>query len=147
MDQSIFKAYDIRGVYPQELDETTAYEIGIAFVKYTKAKNIIVGEDARKSSPALRDALVKGILSTGANVILAGCATTPLFYFAVASTKNADAGIMVTASHNPAKYNGFKLVWGDATPIEPKEIMEAKKQKSKKEKKRGTIKKINAIDA
>ncbi len=150
MDQSIFKAYDIRGVYPQELDEKTAYEVGAAFVKYTKAKNIIVGEDARKSSPALRDALVKGIVSTGANVILAGCATTPLFYFSVAATKNADAGVMVTASHNPAKYNGFKLVAKGAVPIQPAELLPLVGISNFQfpiSKKKGRIKKINTLDA
>ncbi len=149
MNPSIFKAYDIRGIYPQELNEKTAYEIGAAFAKYTRAKNIIVGEDARKSSPALRDALVKGIVSTGTSVILAGCATTPLFYFAVAATKNADAGIMVTASHNPAKYNGFKLVWGDARPITPSSILPINPPSASPlpPDDRGKIQKINVLDA
>jgi len=147
MNPSIFKAYDIRGTYPDELSEDDAYKIGAAFAKYTKAKNIMVGEDARKSSPVLRAALVNGIVSTGANVILAGCATTPLFYFSVAATKNADAGVMVTASHNPAKYNGFKLVRGDAMPIEPRAIIKSINQEIKKIKKQGKITKINVLDA
>ncbi len=155
MDQSIFKAYDIRGTYPQELDKKTAFDIGAAFAKYTKAKNIMVGEDARRSSPVLRGALIKGIVSTGANVIFAGCATTPLFYFAVASNKTADAGIMVTASHNPSKYNGFKLVWGDATPIQPAELLplignpksQIPNPKKISNSKQGKITKINILDA
>jgi len=123
MNESIFKAYDIRGVYPGEINEETAYAIGRAFAKFLKAKNVLVGEDARKSSPALKKELIRGIADEGANVILAGKLTTPMFYFAVANKKQYDGGIMVTASHNPAKYNGFKLVYGDAMPIEPKEII------------------------
>jgi len=117
MNSKIFKAYDIRGVYPEELNEEMAYKIGLAFIKFTNAKNILVGEDARVSSPSLRDSLVKGLRSAGANVFLAGELTTPMFYFGVAEGKNYDAGIMVTASHNPGKYNGFKLVKGDLLPI------------------------------
>jgi len=123
MNSSIFKAYDIRGIYKEELNEDDAYKIGLAFAKFTKAKNVLVGEDGRASSPSLRKALIDGISGAGANIVFAGQLTTPMFYFAVADTKNIDAGIMVTASHNPAKYNGFKLVWGDARPIQPSEII------------------------
>lgn len=151
MNPSIFKAYDIRGTYPDELNEDDAQKIGAAFAKYTKAKNIVVGEDARPSSPALRDAIVKGIASAGANVILTGPATTPFFYFSVATAKNAEAGVMVTASHNPAKYNGFKLVWGNATPIEPKLLLKFLAQNPKPQilnpKKKGNATEINVLDA
>lgn len=151
MDQSIFKAYDIRGAYPEEINEAAAYKIGAAFAKYTKAKNIVVGEDARVSSPALRESLVRGLTEAGANVILAGICTTPLFYFAVASAKNADAGIMVTASHNPGQYNGLKLVRGDALPIEPKNLLKFLVQSSnfkvQSSKKHGEIIKIKVLDA
>src|SRR3989344_2174117 len=123
MNSSIFKAYDIRGIYKEELNEDDARKIGLAFAKFTKAKNVLVGEDGRASSPSLRKALIDGISGAGANIVFAGQLTTPMFYFAVADTKNIDAGIMVTASHNPAKYNGFKLVWGDARPIQPSEII------------------------
>ena len=117
MNPNIFKAYDIRGVYPEELNEESAYKIGLAFIEFTNAKNVLVGEDARVSSPSLRDSLVKGLRAGGANVFLAGKLTTPMFYFGVAEGKDYDAGIMVTASHNPGKYNGFKMVYGDALPI------------------------------
>jgi phosphomannomutase len=149
MNKNIFKAYDIRGTYPEEINEKSAREIGAAFAKYTKAKTILVGEDARNSSPALREALVGALRDAGADVVLAGVCTTPLFYFSVASSKNADAGIMVTASHNPGKYNGFKLVWGDAMPIEPKAILPLITNYELRitNKKQGTIKKMNAIDA
>ncbi|MFA5134036.1 MAG: phosphomannomutase/phosphoglucomutase [Patescibacteria group bacterium] len=145
MNDAIFKAYDIRGVYPQELDEKDAYQIGRAFASFLKAKTILVGEDGRTSSPALKKALIRGIAETGANVILAGRLTTPMFYFAVAHKKHCDGGIMVTASHNPARYNGFKLVYGDAMPIEPKAIIKSIENKSKIRSK-GKIKKINIAD-
>ncbi|MFA6272645.1 MAG: phosphomannomutase/phosphoglucomutase [Patescibacteria group bacterium] len=149
MNPSIFKAYDIRGVYPEEVNENTAHKIGLAFAKYAKAKNIMVGEDARVSSPALRDALVRGLTDSGVNVVLAGVCTTPLFYFSVASTKNIDAGIMITASHNPGKYNGFKMVWGDASPIEPSAIQKITNNELRitNNKKNGIIKNINVADA
>ncbi|MFH1193825.1 MAG: phosphomannomutase/phosphoglucomutase [bacterium] len=130
MNPSIFKAYDIRGVYPQELDEKSAYAIGRAFVKFLRAKTILVGQDSRPSSPALLKALTRGITEAGADVVLAGALTTPMFYFAVANGKKYGGGIMVTASHNPAKYNGFKLVRGDARPVEPAELLPIIKSKS-----------------
>lgn len=116
MNENIFKAYDIRGVFPNELNEESAKKIGKAFIKYTKAKTVLVGEDARVSTPALRKAIISAMQKTGADIIFAERLTTPMFYFAVVESK-ADAGIMITASHNPGKYNGFKLVRGDATPI------------------------------
>lgn len=116
LDENIFKAYDIRGVYPDELNEESAKNIGRAFIKYTHAKTVLVGEDARVSTPALRKAILSAIQESGANIIFANQLTTPMFYFAVVDSK-VDAGIMITASHNPGKYNGFKMVWGDATPI------------------------------
>lgn len=149
MNPSIFKAYDIRGAYPDEIDEASAYQIAAAFAKYTKAKNIIVGEDARPSSPKLREAVCAALQNTGANVISTGVCTTPLFYFATASSNKAEAGIMITASHNPGKYNGLKLVGKKAMPIEPKVLnaefrMQNAELKTKKSKK---ITKINPVDA
>lgn len=111
---SIFKAYDIRGKVPSELDEDIAYKFGRAFVTFLSCKEVCVGQDARKSSPKLYQALVKGITEQGANVINIGLCSTPLFYFA---THNYSAGIMVTASHNPAEYNGFKLCRNGTVPI------------------------------
>ncbi|MBT5273186.1 phosphomannomutase/phosphoglucomutase [Candidatus Woesearchaeota archaeon] len=111
---SIFKAYDIRGIYPDQLDEKLAYNVGRSFVTFLNCKQVCVGQDARKTSPELFDALTKGIMDQGADVISIGLCSTPLFYFA---TKNHDSGIMVTASHNPAEYNGFKLCRDGTVPI------------------------------
>lgn len=113
---SIFKAYDIRGTYPDQLNEETAYKIGRAFVSFLKCKNAVIGRDMRLSSPALFKALTKGITEQGANVIDIGIATTPMMYFSVAHY-GFDAGISITASHNPKEYNGFKLVGKKAVPV------------------------------
>src|SRR3989338_2259780 len=113
---SIFKAYDIRGVYGEDLTDDIAYLFGRAFVQFLKCKTVAVGLDMRDSSPAIEDALIRGITGQVADVVKIGLATTPMLYFAVGKF-GYDAGINVTASHNPAKYNGFKLVKKDAVPI------------------------------
>ncbi len=114
MDKSIFRAYDIRGVYPDELNEDTAYRIGRAFVTFLGCKKVIVGQDMRKSSPQLFGSLVKGITDQGADVIDIGYCSTPYFYCGV---DEHESGVMVTASHNPGKYNGFKLTRDGTVPI------------------------------
>jgi phosphomannomutase len=114
VDESIFKAYDIRGVYPSELDEDAAYKIGRAFVSFLKCKTVVVGQDMRKSSPSLFKALTRGINEQGADVVDIGNCDTPFFYFC---TAKYESGIMVTASHNPAKYNGFKFCRAGTIPI------------------------------
>lgn len=111
----IFKAYDIRGVYDKELNEDLAYKIGKAAVKLFNS-DIVVGYDMRFSSPHLVKALEKGITDSGFNVIDVGLCSTPMFYFAVAFYKHK-AGIMVTASHNPKQYNGFKFCKENAMPV------------------------------
>jgi phosphomannomutase len=117
MNPSIFHAYDVRGLVPSELDEAAAYVIGQAFVRYTGAKTVVVGRDARRSSPGLFASLTRGLTSQGADVIDLGLVSTPMFYFAVGDYDLHDAGIMVTASHNPKQYNGLKFTTGDALPI------------------------------
>ena len=117
IDPKLFKAYDIRGLSPQEIDEDFAYRVGQAVVKFTKAKTVVVGKDMRGTTPALFGALARGIMSQGADVIDVGLVTTPMFYYAVSDYELHDAGVMVTASHNPSEYNGFKMVFGDALPI------------------------------
>ncbi|MDD2731991.1 MAG: phosphomannomutase/phosphoglucomutase [Candidatus Pacebacteria bacterium] len=105
----IFKSYDIRGIYPLELDEDSAYIIGRSFIAYTKAKKVAVSRDGRISSSTLFKSLVKGITDSGADVFDIGEAPTECLYFSV-SSYNLCAGIMITASHNPKEYNGFKMV-------------------------------------
>ncbi len=105
----IFKSYDIRGIYPKELNKETAFKIGQAFVNYTKAKDIIVGRDMRLSSPVLFESLSRGIISQGANVYDIGQVPTECVYFSTGYYKYK-TGIMITASHNPREYNGFKMI-------------------------------------
>ncbi|MEK7309698.1 MAG: phosphomannomutase/phosphoglucomutase [Planctomycetota bacterium] len=112
---SIFKAYDIRGKYPKELDETKARAIGWAITQFIKRRKktsgrlkIVVGRDVRLSSPALSKNLIKGLLEGGADVTNIGTVTTPMSYFACGFYK-FDGSVMVTASHNPPEYNGFKI--------------------------------------
>ncbi|MEN6368517.1 MAG: phosphomannomutase/phosphoglucomutase, partial [Thermotogota bacterium] len=119
IDPSIFKAYDIRGVFPSQIDEAVARRIGSALVLFlsrSSAMRIVVGRDARESSAVLAEALASGVLAEGADVIDIGLCTTPMLYFAV-NVLSAAGGAMVTASHNPAGYNGFKLVREKAIPI------------------------------
>jgi len=112
----IFKAYDVRGVYPQELNPETAYRIGRALVIYLKPQQVVVGRDMRVSSPVLASAVIDGIRDQGADVCDIGLVSTDGLYFAVGRS-GSDAGVMVTASHNPPEYNGFKLCRGEARPL------------------------------
>lgn len=105
----IFKSYDIRGIYPTELNEESAYQIGRAFARKSGAKNVTVGSDMRLSGPALKKALIKGITDEGVNVKDIGLMPIDAIYFAV-NKLGDEAGIMITASHNSAEYNGFKMV-------------------------------------
>jgi phosphomannomutase len=110
----IFKAYDIRGLVGKDFDLEFCERLGRAFVVHTKAKTVVLGRDMRGSSPEYLAAVAKGVMKQGADVIDIGMVTTPMFYFAVRDYELHDGGIMVTASHNPAAYNGFKLVDGTA---------------------------------
>lgn len=114
--RNAFKAYDIRGKVPEELNEEMAYRIGRAFVDIFKAKKVAVGHDIRLSGAGLRNALVKGLTESGCDVVDIGMCGTEQIYFATAHWK-LDGGIMVTASHNPQDYNGMKLVREGARPI------------------------------
>ncbi|MDO8265043.1 MAG: phosphomannomutase/phosphoglucomutase [Candidatus Parcubacteria bacterium] len=122
LNPEIFKAYDIRGVYPEDLDKDTAYNIGKAFVcflrKNRKKKNlkIAVARDARLSSPLLFKGFSKGVLDQGCDIIDIGLVPTPMLYFAV-SNYGYDGGAIITASHNPNPYNGFKLTKEKAIPL------------------------------
>ena len=116
IDPTIFKAYDIRGVYPDQLDDTIAKQVGRAFVAYLDAKRIAVSRDMRLSSPALAEAFIDGALAQGADVVDFGMLSTDILYYAVARD-NFDGGAQITASHNPKQYNGMKLVRNQAQPL------------------------------
>jgi phosphomannomutase len=111
-----FKAYDIRGQIPNELNSDIAYRIGNATIEFLDAKRIVLGRDIRLSSEELADAIIAGINDAGADVLDIGLCGTEVVYFATGDLK-ADGGIMVTASHNPADYNGLKLVREQSKPI------------------------------
>ena len=112
---TIFKAYDVRGTYPDEINEGIAKRIGNAFVRFTGASTVVVGHDMRPSSVPLSQAFIEGATLAGADVVNVGLASTDLVYFA-AGTLDAPAA-MFTASHNPAQYNGVKLCRAGAAPI------------------------------
>lgn len=121
INEGVFKAYDIRGIYPTEIDEDFAYKLGKAYATFVLEKNpeansVVLSSDMRLSSPSLRAQAEKGILESGLNVINIGLSSTPAFYFAVAYY-GYDAGIQVSASHNPKEYNGFKMVLKNAFPV------------------------------
>ncbi len=111
-----FKAYDIRGRVPDQLDENIAWRIGRAFAEQLQPADVVVGHDIRLSGPAIADALSRGLMEGGADVIDIGECGTEEVYFAT-SHFHADGGIIVTASHNPSDYNGMKLVRGGARPV------------------------------
>ncbi|MCP4013472.1 MAG: phosphomannomutase/phosphoglucomutase [Phycisphaeraceae bacterium] len=124
----VFKAYDVRAIYPRPLNEKIAWQVGHAAARYLldsaaeagrldpMGRTIVVGRDMRSSSVSLRDALVEGLRDAGARVVDVGLVDTPMVYFAI-NHLDAAGGIQVTASHNAAKYNGFKISGRDARPI------------------------------
>ncbi|HLD88651.1 MAG TPA: phosphomannomutase/phosphoglucomutase [Candidatus Nanoarchaeia archaeon] len=113
---SIFKAYDVRGKYPSEIDEAVAFKIAKAFVSFLGKRKIAVGRDVRLSSDSLFQAVVNGLIEAGADVYDIGICTTDMFYFAVFEHR-LDGGLMITASHNPKEYNGIKIVREKAIPV------------------------------
>ncbi|MCE2542002.1 MAG: phosphomannomutase/phosphoglucomutase [Acidobacteria bacterium] len=116
IDPEIFKAYDIRGIYPGQLDEDLAFQIGRAYVAYLGARRIAVSRDMRVSSPSLAAAFTDGALAQGADVVDFGMLGTDMLYYAVAR-EDLDGGAQITASHNPKQYNGMKLVRRQALPL------------------------------
>jgi phosphomannomutase len=116
LDPDIFKAYDIRGVYPDELNAGIARAVGAAFIAYLKATKIAVSRDMRLSSPELAAAFIDGATSQGADVVDYGMMATDMLYYAVA-TDQLEGGVQITASHNPKQYNGMKLVRREAAPL------------------------------
>ncbi|HYC76017.1 MAG TPA: phosphomannomutase/phosphoglucomutase [Planctomycetota bacterium] len=113
---SIFKAYDVRGLYGSELNEALARKIGAAFVRVTGAKSLVVGRDMRESAPKIADAFIDGAARSGAAVTRIGLASTPMTYFAIGKL-GVDGGAQVTASHNPGPYIGFKFTRKGCVPM------------------------------
>ena len=116
LDPKVFKAYDVRGIYPSELDEDGAYAIGRAFVDVFETKRIAVGHDMRVTSPSMAEAVIRGASEAGADVLELGLVGTEMVYFAVGEL-GLDGGVAVTASHNPKEYTGLKIVRGGALPV------------------------------
>ncbi len=116
LDPKVFKAYDVRGVYPTELDEEGAYAIGRAYVEEFEPRRIAVGRDMRLSAPAMANAAIDGAAAGGADVVDIGMVGTEMLYFAVGEL-GLDGGVAVTASHNPKEYTGMKIVRRGALPV------------------------------
>jgi phosphomannomutase len=116
LDPKVFKAYDVRGLYPAELDEAGAEAIGRAYVEQFEPRRIAVGRDMRLSSPSMHEAFMRGAAAAGANVFDLGLIGTEMLYFAVGSLE-LEGGAMVTASHNPKEYTGLKIVRRGALPV------------------------------
>jgi len=113
---SVFKAYDLRGTYPDEIDENLAGRIGVALTRLLSAKTLVVGRDMRDAAPSVQRAVIDGIRSQGCDVIDIGLVSTPMGYYAIGAL-GADGGVVITASHNPAKYIGAKLCRKGAVPM------------------------------
>ena len=145
---NVFKAYDVRALYPEQLNDELAYKIGIAFAEYTKAKKVVVGYDMRPSSTALFKALTKGLTTQGVDIINIGLCSTPICYYAN-GTLDVDGSIMITASHNGAGWNGFKMCKADAEPLSYKkglkdlEAMILEDRLPKPASKKGTVSELN----
>src|SRR3982751_5216674 len=116
LDPKVFKAYDVRGIHGEELDEAGAYAIGRAYVEVFRPKRIAVGRDMRVNAPEMAAAVVRGAAEAGADVADIGMVGTEMLYFAVDSL-GLDGGIAVTASHNPKQYTGMKIVRAGALPV------------------------------
>jgi phosphomannomutase len=116
LDPKVFKAYDVRGIYPADLDEEGAYAIGRAYVEQFETKTIAIGRDMRVSAPAMAAALIRGAVDAGCDVLDLGLVGTEMVYFAVGE-QDLDGGIAVTASHNPKEYTGMKIVRRGALPV------------------------------
>jgi phosphomannomutase len=124
---SIFKAYDIRGLVPEELDAETAYRIGRAAGDYFGARRFMVGTDDRASRDMLFEAFARGLRAQGVQVVNIGKVSTPILYFSVAQHE-FDAGVMITASHNPGQYNGFKFCRKGAAPVPQEQLQELRRR-------------------
>jgi len=116
VNTAIFKSYDVRGIYPSELNDEIAYQIGRSFVPLLQARTVAVGRDMRASGEPLFEAFARGATEAGADVFYLGMVSTDALYFAVGKY-GYDGGVMITASHNPANYNGMKFTRAQAQAI------------------------------
>src|SRR5436190_3330826 len=148
-----FRAYDIRGVYPTDLDEEAYYRIAQAYTLLFHPKTMVVGMDARESGPALKQALTNGLVDAGVNVVDIGGITTDMLYYAAGSSDEYSGGVVVSASHNPKEYNGAKMVREKAAAIssdtglsEIRDLIKAGKDKSVTSETKGTVTEINVFN-
>ena len=152
MNWEIFRAYDIRGVYPTNLDEEAYQRIAKAYTYLFHPTTMVVGMDARESSPSLKNALTDGFVDAGVNVVDIGGITTDMLYYAVGSSDEYSGGIVVSASHNPKQYNGAKMVREKAAAIssetglfEIRDVLKADKDKSVSSNTKGKVSKKDVL--
>lgn len=153
MNWDSFRAYDIRGVYPTDLDEDAFYRIAQAYTLFFHPKTMVVGMDARESGPSLKKSLTAGFVDAGVNVVDIGGVTTDMLYFAVGSDEEYSGGIVVSASHNPKEYNGAKMVREKAAAISSdtglfqiRDLIKAGKDKEVSSETKGTVTEKNVLD-
>jgi len=153
MNFNCFRAYDIRGVYPTDLDEEAFYRMAQAYTYLFHPKTMVVGMDARESGPSLKESLTKGFVDAGVNVVDIGGITTDMIYYAVGSDEEYSGGIVVSASHNPKEYNGAKMVKEKAAAIssdtglfEIRDLIKADKDKSVTSETKGTVTEKNVFN-
>src|SRR5437016_7187322 len=153
MNFNSFRAYDIRGVYPTDLDEDAYYRIAKAYTYLFHPKTMVVGMDARESGPSLKKALTDGFVDAGVNVVDIGGITTDMIYYAVGSSDDYSGGIVVSASHNPKQYNGAKMVREKAAAISSdtglfqiRDIIKADKDKTVTADRKGTVTEKNVLN-
>ena len=152
MNFDCFRAYDIRGVYPTDLDEEAFYRIAQAYTYLFKPTTMVVGMDARESGPSLKEALTGGFVDAGVNVVDIGGITTDMIYYAVGSNEDYSGGIVVSASHNPKEYNGAKMVREKAAAISSdtglfqiRDIIKEGKDKNVTSDNKGTVTQKNVL--
>ena len=152
MNFEAFRAYDIRGIYPTDLDEEAYYRIAKAYVYLFRPRTVVVGMDARLSGPALKKSLTEGFLDAGVDVVDIGAITTDMLYFAVGNY-DYSGGIVVSASHNPKDYNGMKLVREKVTAISSdsglfdiRDAVKAGKDREVTSTTKGTVQERNILD-
>ncbi|MGZ8847192.1 MAG: phosphomannomutase/phosphoglucomutase, partial [Pyrinomonadaceae bacterium] len=152
MNWDSFRAYDIRGVYPTDLDEEAYYRIAKAYTYLFHPRTMVVGMDARESGPALKKSLTDGFVDAGVNVVDIGGITTDMLYYAVGSSEEYSGGIVVSASHNPRQYNGAKMVREKAAAISSdtglfqiRDIIKAGKDKEVSSETKGQVTEKNVL--